>query len=320
MEGKLQHCEEWQPDYLDDGFGMKYVGQPRDYSGNVRCTVIRKAASRPSDRGILYVHGFSDYFFQAEMANVFVAAGYNFYAVDLRKYGRSLLPDQKMFQVRDLHEYFSDLGKALGEMKRSGIRSVVLMGHSTGGLVTSLYMTEHPDSVIRALILNSPFLDWNLHPLLKLAMPLVSALGRILPKFPVRQKPDRGYAETLADDLCGEWSYRKGWKPDILPDVDAGWVRAIHRAQKQLRRRHIRVPVLLLHSSASVLPGDDKDKYYHADAILNVESISRYGRRLGEDVTEVTIQDGLHDLMLSPKPIRETVYAEILDWLLDLIS
>ncbi|MEG8036484.1 hypothetical protein QP157_14580 [Sphingomonas sp. LR61] len=43
---------------------------------------------------VLYVHGWSDYFFQREMAEHLEALGARFFALDLRKYGRSLLPHQ----------------------------------------------------------------------------------------------------------------------------------------------------------------------------------------------------------------------------------
>ena len=59
-----------------------------------------------------------------------------------------------------MREYFPDIDSAIIDMKRHGIDSIVLMG-ATGGLTTSLYMNEHPDTAIRALVLNSPFLDWN---------------------------------------------------------------------------------------------------------------------------------------------------------------
>ena len=99
----------WMPDVLGNGFHMYYVSQGIDYSGNVRCTIIRKKARQNTERGVLYIHGFSDYFFQEEMANRFIEQGYNFYAVDLRKYGRSFTQGQKMFQVRNLEEYFLDI-------------------------------------------------------------------------------------------------------------------------------------------------------------------------------------------------------------------
>ena len=306
----------WLPDILGTGFEMQYIPHPDDYSGHVRSTVIRRLSKGTSRKSLLYVHGFSDYFLQAEMAGMFADNAYNFYAVDLRKYGRSLMAVQKMFQVRDIHEYFADIDSAVDIIRADGNDKVALLGHSTGGLTTSLYMSEAPSPLIKALILNSPFLDWNLPPLMRrVAMPFVSAMGRVLPNVRVGQKPDSGYAESLSTRYGGEWDYRVEWKPDVLPDPDMGWVRAIHRAQQQLRRRKIEVPVWLMHSAESVKNGDSKEKYNRADAILDVEAISRYGRRLGPDVTEVTFDGGLHDLALSSREIRQKVYHTMLHWL-----
>lgn len=122
---------QWMPDRLGDGYEMRYVNQPDDYSGKVRSTVIRKLSKCGGHRGVLYVHGFNDYFFQKEMGDRFVDSCYNFYAVDLRKYGRSLMEGQKAFQVRDMKEYFADIDSAVNCMKRDGIDEIVLMGHST---------------------------------------------------------------------------------------------------------------------------------------------------------------------------------------------
>ena len=160
----------------------------------------------------------------------------------------------------------------------------------------------------------------HLHNLKIVAARLVSAIGRIFPKMPVKQKPDRGYAESLHTVFNGEWDYRRDWKPDILPDPDAGWVRAIQRAQQELRHRRIDMPVLLMHSAESVRSGDGREKYSRADAILDVDGISRYGRMLGPDVTEVSFPGGLHDLVLSSRDVRERVYATMLDWLRDNVS
>lgn len=306
----------WLPDFLGDGFEYRYVKHPDDYSGEVRSAVVRLLPSVPTSKSVLYVHGFSDYYFQKEMAEIFVNAGYGFYAVDLRKYGRSLLPGQQMFQVRDLHEYFDDIDSSIDIIRSDGAMEIVVLGHSTGGLTASLYMSEHPSPMIRALILNSPFLDWNLPKLVRSALvPVVSALGRIIPAVKVHQKPDRGYAESLLSEYGGEWNYRRDWKPDVLPDPDMGWIRAIHTAQKALRSRKIYVPVLLMRSSESVSAVDGKEKYKRADAILDVDSISKYGRLLGDDVTEVAIDGALHDIALSPKSIRTIMYKTMLHWL-----
>lgn len=307
----------WQPDCLGGDFVQTVVEQPRDYAGQVITTVVKtKPASARPAVALLYVHGFSDYFFQKEMARMFADNGYAFYAVDLRKYGRSLLPGQKMFQVRDLREYFEDIDAAIDIIKSDGFDSVVILGHSTGGLTSSLYMAEKPQPVVKALMLNSPFLDWNLPWLQRtLLVPLVSAVGRFFPSIKVRQTPDAGYAETLSARHSGEWCYNEAWKPDILPDPDAGWVRAVNKAQKALRRSKICVPVLLMFSADSVRKGDDREKYFRADAILDVRAISRYGRRLGKHVTEVAFDGGLHDLALSRPDVRNAFYRTMLQWL-----
>lgn len=116
--------ETWMPDRLGDGLEMTFVPMPDDYSGAVRCAVIRKRL-KGAERGVLYIHGFSDYFFQREMVDEFVDHGYSFYAVDLRKYGRSYMPGQKMFQVRDIREYFADIQAGIDRMKADGCGEVV---------------------------------------------------------------------------------------------------------------------------------------------------------------------------------------------------
>lgn len=312
---------DWHPDILGYGFEMCHITHPDDYSGKVRSTVIRRRPTRTNGVSVIYIHGFSDYFLQREMAEMFTEHEYAFYAVDLRKYGRSLTEGQKMFEVRDLHEYFPDIDAAVDEAIEDGYEQIVLLGHSTGGLTASLYVSEQSRCNISGLMLNSPFLDWNLPKAIKrLAIPVVSALGRILPKIPVRQAPDAGYAESLHSSLGGEWDYRRDWKPDVLPDPDAGWVHAIQSAQQTLRHRKIEVPVLLMHSADSVRPGDSREKYHHADAILDVDGISRYGRMLGPDVTEVSFQEGLHDLVLSSRKVRQQVYDTMLGWLRENIT
>lgn len=307
----------WEPDTLCRGFEMRRVEQPGDYSGRVVSTIIRKMVPDTAvRRGVLYVHGFNDYFFQSEMGEEFVEHGYDFYAVDLRKYGRSLLPGQKQFQVRKISEYFPDIDSAIVDMGRNGITEIVLMGHSTGGLVTACYLNENVRPQVKALILNSPFLDWNLGKMEKV-VGLVAAWGKWFPDTRVKQGESTAYAESLLRRYHGEWDYDTTLKLIQSPDVDAGWVRAIDEAQKSLRdgKCDIGIPVLLLYSSNSVDGDEWCEKFNHGDAVLDVKDIKKYGLGLGPDVTPVRVEGGLHDLVLSAPGTRTPLYRYIFNWL-----
>ena len=316
-----QVSDRWVPDILGDGYEMRHIEQPDDYTGPVISTVIRKLVTPRIDsttvnRGVLYVHGFNDYFFQAEMGDRFVEHGYNFYAVDLRRYGRSLVKGDKPFDIRDMSSYFQDIDSALVIMKRQGITEIILIGHSTGGLTSAYFESRcHPEA-IKALILNSPFLDWNLGWKERL-IPAISLLGKIWPSFKISQGMSTAYAESLLKQYHGEWTYRTDWKFIQSPPVTAGWVRAITRAQKALRngKADIRIPVLLLYSSASVDGSDWTPEHNRADGVLDVKDIKKYGMELGPDVTCAKVEGGMHDLVLSAKDVREPLYRYIFAWL-----
>lgn len=307
---------EWKPDILGNGFEMRHVDQGNDYSGPVRSTIVRLASSCANGVGVLYVHGFNDYFFQSEMAHEFTDRCFDFYAVDLRKYGRSIMDGQEKFQVRDMREYFADIDSAVVQMQADGISRIVLMGHSTGGLICSLYMAEKPSSAICALILNSPFLDWNQSKFQeRILIPVVRSISRLARSVKISQGADDGYARSLLHDFDGEWEYDTDWKLVNSPSVEASWIAAIDEAHQVVQNApQIQVPILLMHSDRSY-GRDDGAEYGNSDAVLDVADISRYGRQLGFDVTEITVRGGLHDLALSAPAVRRAMYDYMFDWL-----
>lgn len=315
--GFLAFGREWKPDRYLPGFQETTVDQGSDYSGPVDCTVVRKLVPEGSRVGVLYVHGFNDYFFQQEMGDTFVDSCYNFYAVDLRKYGRSLKENQKPYSCRNISEYYADLDSALSIMHSDGIERVVLMGHSTGGLVVASYMNHHPDSLVRGVILNSPFLEWNMGGFLrKVGIPLVTCIGRWWPNLAISQGDGTGYAESLLKEYHGEWQFDTNLKTVHPRKVTAGWIRAITEAQRALHNHSfIACPVLLMHSDNSVQSSNWDEAHQHGDAVLNVADIAKYGRVLGPDVTEDVIKGGLHDLILSEPTVRAQVYHDIFSWL-----
>lgn len=49
--------------------------------------------------------------------------------------------------------------------------------------------------------------------------------------------------------------------------------------------------------------------------ILNVKHIEKYAKKIKGDVTVSKIHNGLHDLVLSEKSVRENVYQQLFAWL-----
>lgn len=313
----LSTWAKWSPDILGNGYEMMYIYHPVDYSGNVRSTIIRKTTTNKQNRGVLYIHGYNDYFFQVELGDKFVEKEYQFYAVDLRKYGRSLMDGQTPFQVRDIREYFEDIDSAINVMKQNGINHIILMGHSTGGLIASLYMAEHANSSVMALILNSPFLDWNLG-ILEPFIPFVSGFGAHFSNVSISQNESDAYAQCLLADFHGEWTYNTEWKMTQSPDVDCGWIRAIDQAQMKLHNGvNIAVPILLMHSDKTHNAVKWDRLCMGADIVLDVDDIRNYGMRLGYNITEMTVYGGMHDLMLSNNIVREELYNDMFNWIND---
>ena len=311
---------QYRTDILAHGFEQRTLSMPDDYNGKVEATLIRRLSECKTSRALLYVHGYNDYFFQRNLGEIFNDSCFNFYAVDLRKYGRSLLPGQTPFEVRDLSEYFADIDAAIHIIKEEGNSEIILMGHSTGGLITSLYCDRYKNDLpVQGLVLNSPFLDMNQGWFKeKILIPVVSFWGKFNKGTKIRQGTSTAYAESLLKKYHGEWDYNTHWKFMISPSVTSGWIRAIHLGQVKVHKGlDIPCPVLVLFSDKSVYGDNWTPEFQKGDAVLDVGDIAKYGKSLGPKVTEFEVKDGLHDLILSGKDSREAVYREIFRWMRD---
>ena len=275
---------------------------PDDYEGSVAATLVRFAAGRAPSRAVLYLHGYVDYFFQTHMARWFVARGWSFYALDLRKYGRSLEAGQTPYYCRDLHEYYPEIDRSIERMRQDRIERIVLIGHSTGGLLASLYASDgRRRADIERLILNSPF---------------AAVLGRLWPYAHKKNELSPFYFDSVYRGARGEWDFDTQWKPRDGVPLYFIWLGAIRKAQRRLRRGlGLRIPVLVLSSADSCRAKTWNDCFRSADAVLNVADIRRYAGCLGSCVTSVTIEGGLHDLVLSAAPVREKVLETMTSWL-----
>lgn len=302
----------WTPDTALAGFETLSL----DLNGG-HAVLIRQCAPPDTGKAVLYVHGYSDYFFQTHVADAFRAHGYAFYAIDLPGHGRAIQPGQIPCFYRDIAEFYPFIDAAIAVIDAAHNRPwLVLHGHSAGGLVTALYAAEgRRRDRIGALALNSPFFDFMIDRGTRASIPLVMLLGRWQPTRIVG-KLSSVYGETIYRGASGEWDFDQRWKPVNGIPMRAGTARAILLAQRRLRRGlGIRCPILILHSARSAWPIPGSPEITRADIVLDVAHMRRDGPMLGDDVTMIAIEGGLHDLALSPKPVREQYFAELMGWL-----
>jgi alpha-beta hydrolase superfamily lysophospholipase len=307
----------WSPDFLDGYEATELAlpsvepaaGEPPDV--DPVATLIRKTSDQVGRGAVLYLHGWNDYFFQTHLADYMTEIGYEFYAIDLRRYGRSLRPGQLRGFITNLDDYSVELDAAANLIAADHDR-LLLMGHSTGGLVAALWAARNTDR-LEGLILNSPWLDMQGSAIVRtLGTPVIDALGSRAPTSVIRL-PDLGFnARSLHISLGGEWDYDLTLKSAPGPPIRTGWLRAILQGHQRVAAGlSISVPILVLASTTT-----DFSRRWHeglriVDTVLDVEQIAARAVRLGPHVTVVRIPEGLHDLTLSAPHVRKHALDEI---------
>ncbi|WAA65375.1 alpha/beta hydrolase [Microbacterium oxydans] len=325
---------DWMPDVLGDEFEQLTLDLGSDDQGPVVATLVRALPTEPGwwDRvrgerplldgvDVLYVHGWSDYFFQKRLARFWTSRGARFFALDLRKYGRSLREGQTPGYIADLATYDEDIAAALDAMGRgeggthTG-RRLVLLGHSTGGLTLSLWASRHPDAA-DAVILNSPWLEFQFAPARAAIAPMVELQARLRP-LEAAPQVDLGFytrAQQEVADPDDPMDVNLEWRPTQTMAVYAGWLHAILSGHKAVAAGlSITAPVCVLLSARFVPPTRWSEDLTSADSVLVVDDIARAALRLGSTVTVERIDGALHDVFLSRHEAREDAYRRLERW------
>ncbi len=307
----------WTSDTISPAFDITLLPLPAEDDGELVATVLRKTGETGSRRAFLYVHGYIDYFFHEHVANAVCEAGLNFYALELRRYGRSLRGGNRPNYCTNLEQYFVEITRAIDIALQDGNDSVVLYGHSTGGLIASLYAErgEHR-AQLSAVVLNSPFFEFALSSSQRRMLSIALLLGGIAPWLSDSKGLPPQYGESLHASKRGEWDYELRWKPIRGFPTYFGWARAIKRGHEQVQRGlSIQAPVLVLHSDASGGGKEWNENFFTRDIVLNVEHMRKYSAGLGEHVTRVEVPGAIHDVMLSRSPVRQHALQQMVQWI-----
>jgi alpha-beta hydrolase superfamily lysophospholipase len=315
----------WQADVLGAGYQQQVLqlGPDPDGEGAAVAVLVRRTPPETAGAVVLYVHGFSDYFFQTELADFFAERGLAFYALDLRKSGRARRADQTAHYVSDLALYDVELERALAVVtaEHPGL-PVVAVAHSTGGLVLPLWLDRRRArgevAPVAALVLNSPWFDLQGTPVQR--GPVTQVLRVLARVRPMRTLPPlpTTYGESIHVSAAGEWEFDLAWKPLAGFPVTVGWLNAIRRAHARLHHGlDVGVPSLILRSERTHFAKTYSAEDARADTVLDVRQIARWAGCLGGETTIVPIHDARHDVFLSLPEVRKQAYDRLDAWLRD---
>jgi alpha-beta hydrolase superfamily lysophospholipase len=266
-------------DCIDGGAGMKIFVRSWLPAGPARAVVV-------------ICHGVkshSGYYFWA--AEQLVADGYAVYALDLHGRGRS---EGERFYIEKFQDYLDDLHAAMGlaRSRQPGV-PVFLLGHSAGGVISSIYSLEH-QADLKGFICES-FAFRVYAP--DFALAALKGLSHLTPHLRVLDLKTKDFSrdpaavQAMLDD------------PLIANEVQpALTVAELVRADERLMKEFplLKLPVLIMHGTA--------------DKVTKPEGSQQFFDAVGSKDKTLKLYDGhAHDLLMDVG--REQVMADIRQWI-----
>lgn len=262
-------------------------------SGGLNLFVRSWRPDVPARAVVAIVHGVKSHSgYYAWAAEQLTAAGLAVYALDLRGRGRSEGP---RLYVDDVSEYTADVDALLSHARqRDPGLPVFLLGHSAGGVVSSVYTLDH-QAELAGLICES-FAFRVYAP--SFALAVLKWLAGIAPRLPVLRLPTAGFSRdpavvrAMIDDPLGVHG-----EAQPVATV-AALVRAGERLDREFPR--IKLPVLIMHGTA--------------DRVTRPDGSQQFFDQAGSPDKTLKLYEGhVHDLLSDHG--REQVMADITAWI-----
>ena len=274
------------------------------------CEATLVAHDTGKDKAILFIHGYNDYFFHEHLAKRFIDEGFDFYALDLHGYGRSIECEQN-YNIYDISDYFTELENSINTIRSRGVKDLTIVAHSQGGLMATMYAKEHNN--FERLVLNAPFYEvYSNGFVVNVLKPFVGWIGGA---FKDGRLPDIRGESPYNKDLYKRWHFDKKLKKLKTDGLYLGYLNAINRAQRELKEgAKFAMPLLLLSSDKN---GDvtNPEELVCSDTVISVQRVKELSQEFEGDITYIPIKDAQHDIYLSYNKPRNKAIDTTIEWI-----
>lgn len=255
-----------------------------------------KAANSPKAI-LVFAHGFNSHsgYFQWS-ADQLTAQNFEVYAIDFPGRGNS---DGERYYIADYEQFVKELDKLvdIAQSTHPGLPTF-LLGHSAGGVLSSIYVLEHQDK-LRGFICESFAFQV---PAPDFAVAVLKGLSHLFPHAHVLRLNNEDFSrdQAVVDFMNAD--------PLIANEVQpTKTVQQLSLADERLKTEMsaIQLPLLILHGTADKATKPSGSQYFYDNASSADKTLKFY---------EGHYHDLLDDLD------KEIVMGDILDWLTEKVS
>uniref|UniRef100_A0A6B2KVZ5 Myosin motor domain-containing protein n=1 Tax=Arcella intermedia TaxID=1963864 RepID=A0A6B2KVZ5_9EUKA len=306
----------WNSDILGSDFqNIQFKLLPDGFHISPLTATLTRPQSNKARNAILYLHDFSDYFWQEDMAYNFLKNGFSFYALDLRKYGRSKDEGARPNWMEGITDYYEEVHWAISIMKAEGMEKISLGGLGFGGVIATFFSIDHP-SLIQSLLLLNPQFTFTTKSWTKLVSNSKSWLGNINPLHKDMQF-SLLHHQSLHTEQKGKWNWDLSLKPLNGWPLYAGWVDILQKSIAELLKKNakLQVPLLLLLSEQTFeLERWDKS-LQESDMFLEADKVEDIAKQLSPKLSCHRIPHAGHDILHSNPDVVQQAYSQIWSFL-----
>ena len=259
------------------------------------------------ENALIWIHGYNDYYFHFHVGNELLKNGYDVYAITLRNFGKIAKDRRYIHYVKSWNSYFEDINNSLQWItKNKKHKKFVLYGHSTGGLISTIYMNEGKyKNIFNGLILNSPFFDFYGSDLEEFMIKYIFYyIAYIFPTFVASSGSNKIYKVPFYKNMLKRYHFNQNYKLTYPSHVFVSYLQNAAYQQNRIQNNKINIskPILVLHSEKSTRWPECND---NTDCVLDVNEIKKYSKLIGNNVKLQSLNGAIHDVLLSKDKISK---------------